>query len=152
MATFRFRLQTALDLRVREEDEAKAALAAAETARKTARDRRDAAQASLDGSLRRSRDAERRTAVLTERLWYRNWIVAQRQEAERHQQALAACEDVVRQATAAAQEAHRRRRILERLRERAVASFDLAERREEQKVFDELGTVRFTIAKRGGHP
>ncbi len=149
MAVFRFRMQTALDLRVRQEDEAKAALAVAETARIEAERRRDEARAALDATLARSREAEGRAGDVTERLWYRNWIVAQRHEVERRQQALATREAVVREATAAAQAAHQKRRILERLKDRAAAAFGAEERRQEQKVFDELGTLRFTISTRG---
>jgi flagellar FliJ protein len=149
MGVFRFRMQTALDLRVRQEDEAKAALAAAETARREAEQQRDAARAALDATLARSREAESRTGDVTERLWYRNWIVAQRHEVERRQQALVAREAIVREATSAAQAAHQKRRILERLKDRAAASFGAEEHRQEQKVFDELGTLRFTIATRG---
>jgi flagellar FliJ protein len=149
MASFRFRLQTALDVRQRQEDEAKAELAHAESLRNAAERHRDAARAALDQTLARSRDAESRAGDLTERLWYRNWIVAQRHEVERRQEALASREAVVREATAAAQDAHRKRRILERLKDRAVTRFGTAQRRDEQKGFDDLGTIRFTMAKRG---
>lgn len=149
MAAFRFRLQTALDLRFRQEDEAKAALALAETRRAEASARRDDAHAALSATLERSLEAEGRTGELTERLWYRNWIVAQRHEVERRQHELDAREATVRQATAVAQEAHRKRRVLERLKARAAASFGAEERRQEQKGFDDLGTLRFTTARRG---
>lgn len=151
MATFRFRLQTALDLRLRQEDEAKAALAAAESARIAAERGRDEARRALEQTLDRSRDAEGRAGDITERLWYRNWIVAQRYEVERRQQALAAREAAVREATAVAQAAHQKRRILERLKDRAAASFGAEERRQEQKVFDDLGVLRFTMSRRGDH-
>lgn len=149
MAAFRFRMQTALDLRMRQEDEAKAALAAAETARLAAERQRDEARQALEQTLDRSRAAEGRTGDVTERLWYRNWIVAQRREVERRQQALAAREATVRDATAVAQAAHQKRRILERLKDRAAATFGAEERRQEQKGFDELGTLRFTMNTRG---
>lgn len=149
MAAFRFRMQTALDLRVRQEDEAKAALAQEERLRLEAERHRDAARVSLDTALTRSRDAEALAGDMTQRLWYRNWIVAQRREVAQRQQALVAREDAVRAATARAQHAHQKRRILERLKDRAVARFDEGERREEQKGLNDLGTLRYTYAKRG---
>jgi flagellar FliJ protein len=149
MAAFRFRLQPALDLRVRQEDEARAALARAESARRTAERQRDEASEALQQAMARSREAEARSGDMTERLWYRNWIVAQRHDVQRRQQVLAGREAAVGQATAVAQDAHRKRRILERLKDRAVARFDVEQRREEQKGFDDLGTIRFTLAKRG---
>lgn len=152
MATFLFRLQAALDLRVRQEDEAKGALAKAEASRAAAARSRDEAQRAVEDAHARSREAEGRGGDLTERVWYRNWIAARRLDLERRRKTLAACEDGVRQATAAVQAAHRRRRILERLKDRAARRFDHAERREEQKGFDDLGTQRFNTATRGDHP
>jgi flagellar biosynthesis chaperone FliJ len=40
--------------------------------------------------------------------------------------------------------------MLERLRERSQTAFLDGERRDEQKVFDDLGSLRFTVNRRGG--
>jgi flagellar export protein FliJ len=87
---------------------------------------------------------------VTVRLWYRNWITAQRLELARREQAVADRDTDLRQAVKRAQEAYRRRRMLERLRERAHTAFLAGERREEQKVLDELGALRFSLNRRGG--
>ena len=150
MAKFAFRLQAALDMRRKQEDEAKQVLAAAETRKREAEARRDRAQGALEQALQRAAEAEHQPGDVNARLWYRNWIVARRLELERLQVEVAAREAEVRAATKAAQEAYRKRRILERLKERSHAAFLDTERREEQKVFDELGSLRFSIGRRGG--
>jgi flagellar FliJ protein len=149
MARFTFRLQVALDLRRRQEDEARTALAAAEMRKRDAERERDVAAAALEGAMSRAREADGRSGPLTERLWYRNWILAQRREVDRRQRGVDAAADEVRQATARAQQAYRKRRMLEKLRERSVRGFDAAERRDEQKAIDDLGTLRHDLARRG---
>lgn len=149
MARFAFRLQAALDLRKRQEDEARVALAHAETRKRDAERERDAALAALAASMSRGREADSRPGDLTERVWYRNWILGQRREVERRQRRVDASGEEVRQATARAQQAYRKRRMLEKLRERAVTTFDQVERREEQKALNDLGTLRHSLARRG---
>lgn len=150
MGKFVFRVQVALDLRRRQEDDAKKALAVAESKKLEAERLRDEARLALERTLSRGREAVDQAGDVTLRVWYRNWIAAQRLELERREQVVAQRDADARQAVKAAQEAYRRRRMLERLRERAHATFLVDERREEQKVFDDLGSLRFSIDKRGG--
>jgi flagellar FliJ protein len=150
MAKFVFRVQAALDMRRKQEDEAKQALASAETRKREAEARRDEAHQALQSTLDRATQAEHEAGDVHARQWYRNWIVAQRQELERRRTVVAARDADVRQATAVAQDAYKKRRILERLRDRSHATFLDAERREEQKMFDEIGSLRFSIDKHGG--
>lgn len=150
MARFVFRVQAALDLRRRQEDDAKQALAAAETRKLEAERRCDETRRAIEQTLTRGREAEERAGDMTLRLWYRNWITAQRLELERREQVVVQRDADVREAVTRAQEAYRKRRMLERLRERAQATFLADERREEQKMFDDLGSLRFAVNKRGG--
>ena len=150
MAKFVFRVQAALDMRRKQEDEAKLALAQAEARRAQAEAERDQVAAAIEQSLVRARDAEAASGDLTMRVWYRNWIEGQRQELRRRQAVVAQRAAEVQDAVKRAQEAHRKRRILERLRDRAHSAFRLEERRQEQKVFDEIGSLRFTLQRREG--
>jgi flagellar FliJ protein len=150
MAKFVFRVQVALDLRRRQEDEARQALARAESRKAEAERLRDDTRRAIEETLARGRQAEQRAGDVTVRLWYRNWITAQRLELARREQAVADRDTDLRQAVKRAQEAYRRRRMLERLRERAHTAFLAGERREEQKVLDELGALRFSLNRRGG--
>lgn len=82
------------------------------------------------------------------REWYRNWMIRQRQEIARAKAMLADRRVALAAATNRVNLAHRDVRVLERLRERKFAAWQLAERRAEQKELDWLGTVRHTIAAR----
>jgi flagellar export protein FliJ len=151
VARFVFRVQAALDLRRRQEDAAKQALALAESHKLEAEHARDEARTTLETSLQRAHDAEGRAGDVTERLWYRNWIAAKRRELDRRQQTVAEREAEVRRAEGVARDAYRKRRMLERLREHAHGAFVAGERRDEQKVFDDLGTLRYSMKRRGGY-
>ena len=150
MAKFVFRVQAALDLRRRQEDEAKQALAVAETKKLEAERRLNEAKWAMEETFARGREAEDRAGDVAVRVWYRNWITAQRLELQRREQAVVQRGAEVQEAVTRSREAYRKRRMLERLRERAHTSFQEEERRGEQKVFDDLGSLRFSINKRGG--
>lgn len=150
MAKFVFRVQAALDLRRKQEDEAKRALALAEAQRRDAERCRDEVQQEMERTCARGREVEDRVGDVTLRVWYRNWLTAQRLELERRQRVLVQRDADVRGAVEQAQEAYRKRRMLERLRERSQTAFLDGERRDEQKVFDDLGSLRFSVNRRGG--
>ena len=153
MTPFVFRAQAALDLRRRQDDEARRTLAQAESLLRQARQALDEAQAMLEDACSRARDVDASDADMTARIWYRNWIVLHKQRIARcrdeHEARRRAAED----AKARARVARRQRQSLERFRERAWQDYVQAERRAEQKALDELGTVRFTVARThaGGH-
>ena len=150
MAKFVFRVQAALDLRRKQEDEAKRALALAEAQRRDAERCRDEVQQEMERTCARGREVEDRAGDVTLSVWYRNWLTAQRLELERRQRVLVQRDADVRGAVKQAQEAYRKRRMLERLRERSQTAFLDGERRDEQKVFDDLGSLRFSVNRRGG--
>lgn len=150
MKTFVFRAQAALDLRQREEDEAKRVLLSAESRERLALEAWMRATAEMDEALRRARDVEGESGDIAPRLWHRNWIAAQRQVIDRCAVELERRRAEVAGATARTIEATRRRKSLERLRQKALARWQEEGRREEQKLIDELATVRFVRNRTAG--
>jgi flagellar export protein FliJ len=144
MADFVFRAETVLELRRRLEDAARAAWGAA--------------GAALERAERRVHEAERvlQQAIADaapvhdpgERTWHRHWILRCRGDLAREVAARAERRRVYEAASARLNAAHRDVRALERLRERAVARWQLAERRSEQKELDWLGSVRYVLRDR----
>jgi flagellar export protein FliJ len=148
MTAFRFRAQAALDLRARAYDEARRALAVAEA-------RRDAAQRSLDQAADVLADAMAAATVAVGRSdapsampWHRAWL-------DRLTRARTAAAGAVREGDAevmkareACDRARQRVESLERLRERAQASWLREMVGREQREADELATLRFVAARR----
>lgn len=149
---FVFRAEVALAMRRREEEHAQRELAAANERERQAQEARDAARFRVEEAQRRAREAEARVGAATERVWHRNWILAQRQLEERAQRLLDLRQQEVRHATAQALEAHRRRKALDRLKERFLQKWALAAERDEQKAVDELAISRHTRQETGGGP
>jgi flagellar export protein FliJ len=150
MAEFVFRAAAALALRRRQDEEAQRLLAAAEARRQAAARRLDAAREAMAATCSRGREEERRAGDLSVRVWYRNWIVGQRAAIDRCRAALADRERELQDATERAIVAHRRREALERFHDRARSAWQDAARRQEQKVIDELATMRHTRGRAGG--
>ena len=151
MRRFTFRAQPALDLRITQDDLAQKAAADAETRRNQARDTRDAAALAIDVALQRANDDVGRTpGDATLRTWYRNWIASQRQELARRRARARGRDGELREARRAAIETRRKRRALERFRERRLHAHDHEERREDTRALDDLGTLRFAHRSRGG--
>ena len=149
---FRLRAQPALDLRIKQDDLAQKAAADAETRRNRARDARDAAvRAVADSIARANDDVGRNPADASMRTWYRNWIVAKRQGLARCERDLEVRERELRDAQQAAIETRKKRRALEKFRERRLDTYEQGEHREEARALDELGTLRFALRSRGGH-
>jgi flagellar export protein FliJ len=144
MKRFVFRAQAALDLRRRQEDDARRALAAAEAQERDARAALDAARAMLDDMLQRAGGAEL-DADIGILIQNRNWIAALRRRVEQCERALHEREAAVREAAALAQAARRKARSLERFREHAWVRYSRDASREEQKVLDDLGVTRFAL-------
>jgi flagellar biosynthesis chaperone FliJ len=143
MANFRFRAQVALDLRRSQDEEAQRALGVARQAVAEARgvveaEERTLADANVRASLEEARAWDTARAV-----WYRNWVKRQTLViAAAHAAVEDRCQEE-RTAADCATEARRRLRALERLRDRAWKTFQVAERRAEQKEFDMLGGLRY---------
>lgn len=152
MLPFTFRAEAALDLRRKQEDEARRALAAAQTAHEAAQARAVAA----DLNARRAADeclTSQHAGTAAWRLgWHQSWITKLRLEADACQRATAISAGHVERATASVIVAHQKRRTLERLRERARKRYDLEATREHSRAMDALAGMRFVAraAERGG--
>ena len=143
MGPFRFRAQAALDLRRKQDEDAQRALGVARHATVAAENALTHEVIMLQDGQARARDEEARASDTTRAIWYRNWI-------KRQQQRIAAAQTVVetrreeeRTAGAHAMETRRRLRSLERLRDRTLKAYQVAELRAEQKEFDVLGGLRY---------
>jgi hypothetical protein len=151
MRPFRFRPQAALDLRIRQEEEALRALALAQHAFDAAALRTTAA---IDNAVAA---ADAFTLAQTEGTsgiligWHRSWIVKQRLEADARRREAAASAARLDGATAAARAAHQRRRTLERLRARAGRQYEHDVQHEETKAMTQLAGLRYlTLAADDG--
>ncbi len=146
MRPFRFRAEAALEHRAREEDAAATALARAEGRFSAARGAWSDAVA-RQGEAAAAADAAVRAGTASHAvLWHRNWIVSLAALAETRRQEMNRHEAAVAQARQAWFAARRKRLMLERLRDRALARYRAAERQAEMKEIDELARMRFHLA------
>ena len=143
MAVFTFRAQAALDFRRRQEEEAQRTLGEARRAVLDAKAALARAEAEHAEALHEARRATSSPAESTPVSWHRNWILLKQREIGRRRQTLAEREQAETRAVSAAMQARRKVRSLEKLRERFLAAFELNLRRQEQKVMDELGGLRY---------
>ncbi|MFN7980573.1 MAG: hypothetical protein U0Q11_01830 [Vicinamibacterales bacterium] len=141
--TFRFRAAAALDIRRKQEDAARLESAKAELALDNARQKAEAARAAVIADGERLVNAQAAGLESWRVQWHRAWIDQQR----RH--AAARADDAVvkaREAEAAqkvVQEAFKRRRVLERLRDRAARKHRRAADQQHARDMNELATLRF---------
>jgi flagellar export protein FliJ len=77
--------------------------------------------------------------------WYRNWISRLRQDVAIKKARLSERRAALDRAVARLNLAHRDVRALERLRAKALAAWQLAEQRAEQKELDWLASVRYAL-------
>ncbi len=146
MKPFRFRAQPALDLRHKEEDAAEAALARAEARFSASKHAVDEAIA-REAAAAAAQDAAVRAGTPSHTLlWHRNWITALTTAVETYRREMNRQEAAVAEARRAWYEARRRRLMLERLRDRAIARHRAAEQRVELQQIDELARMRFMLA------
>lgn len=146
MPAFVFRAAPVLHLRRQEEEVASRAKAEAEGAVERAQRQLSLAEDTLAERLREAasiHDPARRE-------WYRNWIGKQRTEISRARAMLSDRRVALQAAIKRLNAAHRDVRVLERLRDRLHAAWQLQERRAEQKELDWLGTVKHAMNTRKG--
>ncbi|MFN8644397.1 MAG: hypothetical protein U0802_23085 [Candidatus Binatia bacterium] len=143
MRPFRFRAETVLDLRRREEEAAKTALARA----RSIAERAHAAVAAAREAVREAGRAleEVATTGTTHGTleWHRSWIVRQRAEVGRAQQVAAEADRAAGAAAVVMSRAMQRRRVLERLRERAWKKCCVARDRAHIQEMDQLASLRY---------
>jgi len=140
---FRFRAETLLALRRRQEDSAKVDLLRAQAVA-------NEAATEMDRAWAKSREAaaaycaamrEGLETVTIER--HRNWIVHLQGAAHARQRTHEDRQADVAKATRTVQDAHRHVRMLERLRDRAECRYDAAVRLEESKEMDQFAATQF---------
>jgi flagellar FliJ protein len=143
MQTFRFRLQSVLELRQREHEQSQRALARAESDLRVAehqlaqaKDAVDRASAQMSAALR---EPEREVPVA----WYRSWIAGLHQKRAACTQAVVDREGECRKARDAWWKTRRRVESMQRLREIQETRWRQAVAAEEQKQMDALATMRF---------
>jgi flagellar export protein FliJ len=149
MAKFIFRAQVALDLRRKQEDVARLALAEAHSRLRDAERAHADAETRVAEALTSARDTEAEASDPTLAIWYRNWIHRLRREVARCVQILDGRQADAKAAEAKALEARRAVRVVEKLRERAWDAHTTRERREEQKALDLLGVMQYAIRHLG---
>jgi flagellar export protein FliJ len=143
---FRFRAQSALDLRQREETDAKHALGAARQQVALAASAVAAAEARLADGLKQAREERARATSTTTSGWLRNWLAGQHRDVATLHRALGERRDAERQAAETLVDATRRVRALVHLRERLWQAHALEERRAEQRELDWHGSLRHLAA------
>ncbi len=146
--TFTFRAQPALDLRQREFDASRRALATAEMEFHAAQQKYQESLRELADAHLGAQSAMARAVTVATIEWHRVWIA----RLERSRDALAAGvadrRAAVERAMAARDAARQRLEALERLKEKAREAWDEAARGQEQREADALATMRFVAASR----
>ena len=149
MARFRFRAQAALDLRTREHDVARRALATAEVAHRGALAALDEAMLAVARAGVQAAAAQAAGGHDPQLDWYRSWIVGLRNQRAARAAEVTRRERDLANARAACITAKQRLDALERLRDDARHAWERAMLAKEQREFDALATMRFVASRRG---
>lgn len=147
MRPFRFRAASALDLRKRHEEAAQLMLTRAQNAAALADRKLVTARAALDHASTQLAVAQREGAPGWLIGWHRSWILRQSRDVDVCHQHVATAQSIVAKATEVLREAHKKRRVLERLRDRLAARHARALQAEELAHMNELATMRFLTAR-----
>ena len=143
MGPFRFRAGIVLDLRRREEDAARTAL----TRQRAVCDRAHAVLAAArDAVLEAGRALDGAAASGTTHgtlEWHRSWIVRLRLAVQAAMRVAAEADQAAGRAALALNQAMQKRRVLERLRERAWRKYVLARDRAHIQDMDQLASLRY---------
>ena len=143
MKPFRFRAAAALDLRRRQEDDARLAHVRAEQEARDAAARVANAGAAVDRAVEERTSTEREGMDAWLMTWHRSWITRLRLDVTVQQQHAVASNATASRAAASVQKAHQRRRTLERLRERGLRRYDTDVQRSELKEMNLLAGLRY---------
>lgn len=149
---YRFRAAAALDMRRKQEDTARIALAVAENAVLVATERARDARERVSDEGRKLVEVQHEGTEAWRVQWHRAWIEKQRSEAAARARDVAARAAEARAATDAAGEAMKKRRVLERLRDRSWHKHQKDVHDQHVRDMNELATLRFVaqIAEEGG--
>lgn len=147
MRPFRFRAATALDFRKRLEDDARAMLTRAQNAASVADSRLLSVQNQLENAQAQLISIQQQSSPIWLIHWHRSWILRRAQEVGSCRQEVALAHAVVAKATEVLREAHKKRRALERLRDRLAARHAREMERQELADMNELATMRYLVAR-----
>lgn len=150
---FRFRAAAALDVRRKEEDAARLEAARAEEALDRAREEADAARDAVAADQAQLLDVQQAGAEQWRVQWHRAWIDREQSEARgKAQKEAERAADALR-ATQSAQEAFKRRRVLERLRDCSWKKHQRLQHEQHVRDMNDLATLRFVaqLAEGGTH-
>lgn len=147
MPGFTFRAQAALDLRRKQDEEARRRFGEATQAERRAVLALDEATAAVSEAIRTANEASAGASDVTVVTWHRNWITSRQHDAQHQSNRVEQCQADTAAAALEAQQARRKMRSLERLRDRALQAYLAAERRQQQKQLDALGTMRYALRK-----
>lgn len=146
MRPFRFRAASVLDLRKKHEDEARIALGRAQNAAALAESQLQMARHHAEGAVARLVALQEEGAPAWLIGWHRSWIAQQWRVVEVRSRDVALATAAVTKAGDAVRDAHRQRRILERLRDRLAARHARAVDRHELNQMNELAGLRYSAA------
>ncbi len=141
MARFVFRAEVALTFRRQQEQAATRVWLDASSALEHARQAEAVAADAVTAAL----DAAAAVHDPAQRAWHRHWIVRLQQQHGQRRAKTAECSAVAEAAAVRMNAARRDVKALERLRARALAAWQLAQQREEQKEMDWLGSVKYAL-------
>jgi flagellar export protein FliJ len=147
---FRFRAAAALDLRRKQEDEARIAHLAAAAASHAAEAGVAQARSAVNCAAETSAATERAGADAWFISWHRSWIARLRLEVDARQEDAAVSAAAVERAAASMRKAHQRRRTLERLRDRGLRRYDAEMQRRELKEMNLLAGLRYVARTADG--
>lgn len=150
---FKFRATAALDLRKKQEDAARLEAAKADAAARAAGQRLNEARARVhDEGEKLSREQQQGMEAWRVQ-WHRAWIERQRHDAAVRAEELKTRTSEAAVAAQAAREAVKKRRVLERLRDRAWHKYQRVMQEQHVRDMNELATLRFVaqISEEGGH-
>lgn len=142
MLPFRFRAAGALDLWRKQEDEARSVLARAEAVERAAAERVEGAVGALQVEAARLDALQREGATAWLMGWHRSWIAKQQLDVQTCRRDREAAVQVVTHAALALRAAYRRRRTLERLKDRTLRKYDLEVKRKDTIAMNELAGLR----------
>jgi flagellar export protein FliJ len=142
MVPFRFRAAGALDFRRKQEDEARVVFARAEAVEREAAVRLGHAEESVKVEGERLEAVQRAGATAGLINWHRGWIANRRVDADACRRVRETAAEALEREALALREAYRRRRTLERLRERTLRKYELDVKREDTRSMNELAGLR----------
>lgn len=148
MGPFRFRAQPALDLRKREDDAARRAVAEAELEVRHAAAVVSEQVDALESAHSAHNTHYRHDTAGHEAEWYRSWIAGLEQTLRDARVVLATREEVLAARRCARAVTRQKVDALERFKEKARRAYDLAVLAEEQRLTDAAGTARFVAQRR----